>query len=89
MRRQTRWDTRDSANNSSEVGVERTGKMPLCPGEQKVIEGREGTLLGSVSDRSGGPEGRKTASDGAQFCAQTPAGTYRVVHGGMEDRYAT
>lgn len=45
--------------------------MSLCPGEQKVIEGMEGTLLGSRSDMSRGPEGRATFSDGAQRCAPT------------------
>lgn len=34
-----------TADNSSEVVVERTGKMPLYPGEQRVIEGR-GNIAG-------------------------------------------
>ena len=63
--------------------------MSLCPGEQKVIEGMEGILLGSGSDMSRGPEGRATFNDGAQRCAPTLAGPYHAVHGGMEGRHAT
>lgn len=83
-------DGQDGTHNSATLkvrgGVERTGKIPLCQGEQNASERVEGIFLESGDDMSRGPEERVRASVANSTVLKTLAGTYSATNGSREGR---
>lgn len=72
--------------SSSEVGVKRIGKSPLCQGQQNASERAEGIFLGIGNDISRGTELRVKANMVNNPVLRTLAEMVLYVAGGTEGR---